>query len=361
MSAIFSAINTPFINEATLKRVMSTRGKDNIFQGIFTRPEEACTEKYSTDTDAAEIQVIRVKPNAGKARTIGEEMNGGFFNSDSTYLPTTEAYGIKILNTIDYNIDIPSNEQGMMNVDLVEAEMSNLTGKVNRNVNACTMAAQLAKWLTCQAKGTSAVGDAATGNKVVVDATPGANAYYGYLVDANAYLDAGNEAQGIDTYPRDKRAFLLRSSLNASLKKQGVIIGGSNYGQIMVRTGALDSETKLESILGFVGEVDNTPCYVASNPVWNDVEKYLGLTAGALDKVLGICVCAIGTGRALAFNDSVKTIPSPNGQGTRIQPKYRFGAECWDEYSVVPIVANDYATIGQKGQEFKVIAPGSRA
>ena len=43
------------------------------------------------------------------------------------------------------------------------------------------------------------------------------------------------------------------------------------------------------------------------------------------------------------------------------QAKYRFGAECWDEYSVVPIVANGYTTIGTKGQQFTVVAPGSRA
>ena len=61
MAALFSAINTPFVNAVTLKRIMATRGKDNIFQGIVTRPEEACTEKYSTDTDAAEIQIIRLK------------------------------------------------------------------------------------------------------------------------------------------------------------------------------------------------------------------------------------------------------------------------------------------------------------
>lgn len=361
MSAIFAAINTPFINEATLKRIMSTRGKDNIFQGIVTRPEECCTEKFSTDTDAAEIQIIRVKPNAGQARQIGADKNGGYFNSDNSYIATTEAYGIKILNTIDYNIDVPTNMQDMINVDVAEAELKNLTGKVSQNINAMTIAAQLAKWLTSQAQGKTAVGDAATGNKVTVDAQPGDKAYLGYLIDANGYLDEGNESQGIDTYPRENRAFLLRSSLNGSLKKQGVIIGGSNMGQIMVRTGALDAETTLESILGYVGEVDDTPCYVVSNPVWSLAEKYLGLTAGALDKVLGLAVCGIGTGRALAFNEKLKTIPCPTGQGTRIQPKYRFGAECWDEYSIVPIVANDYATIGTMNQQFDVVAPGSRA
>ena len=38
MAAIFANINTPYINEATLKRVMSPAVKDNIFQQVQTKP-----------------------------------------------------------------------------------------------------------------------------------------------------------------------------------------------------------------------------------------------------------------------------------------------------------------------------------
>ena len=356
MSALFAAINTPFVNDVTLKRIMSTRGKDNIFQGIFTRPEEACTEKYSTDTDAAEIQIIRVKPNNIDAREIGGENNGGYFNEDDAYTSRTEAYPIRILQTIDRNIDIPANMQDMINVDVAEAELSNLIGDVDTNVNAITIAAQFCKWLNCQAAASP------TGNKVEIDQNPGDKAYLGYAIDANAKLDEGNfEGQGVQTYPRNKRAFIFSPDFAASLKKQGVIIGGSNFGQIMVRTGALDNETKLEEVLGFIGEVDNTPCYVCAPAVYRVAEKYLGLAPHALDGIKGFAVSAIGTGRALAFNESVKTIPSPKGQGIRIQPKYRFGAECWDEYSLVPIVSYGYSSPIAQGEELVVKGTRSRS
>ena len=71
MANILGDIKTPYVNEATLKRIMSSRVKENIFQGIFTRPGEAVTEKFSDDTDAAQIQVIRIKPNTNDAREIG--------------------------------------------------------------------------------------------------------------------------------------------------------------------------------------------------------------------------------------------------------------------------------------------------
>jgi hypothetical protein len=61
---------------------------------------------------------------------------------------------------------------------------------------------------------------------------------------------------------------------------------------------------------------------------------------------VGIVCSAVGTGRALAFNSAIKQIPSPSGQGIRLQPKYRMGAECWDALSVVPIVKAGFAVPG---------------
>ena len=139
MANILGDIKTPYVNEATLKRIMSSRVKENIFQGIFTRPGEAVTEKFSDDTDAAQIQVIRIKPNSNDAREIGAPNNGAWFNSAGASTPTTEAYGIDIITTIDYMIDIPTNQQDMMNVDVAEAELTNLSGKVKNIVFSHTL------------------------------------------------------------------------------------------------------------------------------------------------------------------------------------------------------------------------------
>ena len=188
MSQIFAGIDTPFINTATLKRVMNNRQKDNIFQGVFTRPNEACTEKYSDDVDAAEIQVIRVKPKDAAARELGADVNGAFFNSEKASQPATAAYGIRIITTIDDMIDIPTNMQGMINVDLAEAELANLYGRVDRNVNALTMAAQIAKVLSSN-----------KANIVTLAASPEKGAYKEALGDANAFRDDGNLDEGIDT------------------------------------------------------------------------------------------------------------------------------------------------------------------
>lgn len=357
MGAIFADIKTPYVNELTLKRNLVPRVKENIFQGIVTRPNEACTEKFSTDTDAAELQIIRSKPNDKQAREIGADVNGGYFNSEDAVQPTTEAYPIRILTTIDYNIDIPTNAQDMINVDLAEAELQNLSGKVDRNINALTIAAQLAKNFNDIAKGTIP-----TSNWVTITAASAAKgAWKNALIDAGAKLDEGNEAQGIDLYPSEQRAILVRPSVRSKLMRDGeILIGGSNIAQEMQADGGLSPNASRFDVNGFAGYVDGMPVYVVSPVVFKLVEKYLGLASGALDNVYGLVVSAIGTGRALAFNSVMKTIPSPQGQGIRLQPKYRMGAECWDGLSVVPIVETAFTNPATSEKLLTVTAPGSR-
>lgn len=349
MATLFADIKTPYVNESTLKRVMASRVKENIFQGIMTKPGEAVTEKFSEDTDASEIQVIRVKPQTSEAREIGADKNGNWFNSADASTATTEAYGIKILTTIDDMIDIPTNQQDMINVDVADAELQNLAGRVNKNVNAMTIAVQLAKNFNDVKAGT--VED----NKVTV----ADGDYLGAIIEAGAKLDDGNEAQGIDAYPDKERAIFVRSSAKASLLKKGqIVIGGSNDAQSIVRKGGLDADTTPEvATTGYLGEVNNMPVYMASKPIWTLAEKYMGLEAGALNNVEMLVVSGAGTGRALAFSSAIKMIDSPNGQGRRIQPKYRFGAECWDALSVVPVVNSSFTA---PSSTITVKAPGSR-
>ena len=348
MAGLFADIKTPFVNEATLKRIMSSRVKENIFQNIFTRPNEAVTEKFSEDTDAAEIQVIRVKPDGSDAREIGDDLNGNWFNGESASYSTTAAYGIKILTTIDRNIDIPTNQQNMMNVDVAEAELANLAGRVNRNINAMTIAEQLHKNFTDVAAGTVAK------NWITVTNDD----YLGALIEAGGKLDDGNAAEGVDAYPDGARAVIVRSSVKTALLKKGqVIIGGSDAAQNILRKGGLSENDRPEvASTAYVGEVANMPVYVASQVVWTLAERYLGLTPGRLDGVQMLVVSAVGTLRALAFNSAMKIIDSPDGQGRRLQPKYRMGTSCIDALSVVPVVDSSFVA----PSNITIKAPASR-
>lgn len=354
MPQLFADIKTPFVNEATLKRHMSSKVKENIFQNIFTRPGEAVTEKFTEDTDAAEIQVIRIKPHDSDAREIGADINGGWFNNSDAHTANTEAYPIRILTTVDDLIDIPTNQQDMMNVDVAEGELANLSGKVYRNVNALTIAAQLCKNFNDVAS------EKIENNWVRLDASN--PDYLAAIIDAGAKLDCGNEDEGIDAYPDDNRAVFLRPTAKAAMLKKGqIIIGGSNAAQNILRKGGLDEDTTPDvAASGYIGEIDNMPAYAASPAVWNLAARYLGKTAADLAGVEMLVVSAIGTGRALAFNNAIKIIDAPGGQGRRLQPKYRMGAECWDGLSVVPVVKSDFNNPATSAAQLTVKAPGSR-
>lgn len=344
--ATFADIKTPHINELTLKRILSAQVKENIFQGIVIKPEEGVTEKYSENTDAAEIQVIRVKPNENNARELGTTENGGWFNGKSATQPATEAYGIQLVQVIDRNIDIPSNAQGMIDVDLASKEAENLAGLVNRNINAATIAAYIAKNFNNVAGYDKKNANATATSITAVDRnwiTHDSQTYVNDIIDALAKLDAGNEAEGIDVYPDEKRAVYVRATLKSEMLKGMMALNGGTSIVAIANKGALvPGETPKAATTGYIGELANAPVYLLSDPAWSLAEKYLGLPKGALSKVVAIAVSSIGTGRALAFNSAIKQIPSPEGQGVRIQPKYRFGVECWDALSVVPVFSSEY-------------------
>lgn len=350
---LFADIKTPMINEATLKRIMSPRVKKNIFQGVILRPNEAVTEQFSTDTSSSEIQVLRTRLVEDYARELGADINGNWFNSQDASFSTTEAYPIRIIDEIDRNIDIPTVQQDMMSISLAEAELSNLAGKVNRAINAMTIATQLCTNFNGIATGVIEK------NWVELDTTPD---YLSAIIEAGAKLDEGNPAEGIDAYPDDMRAIIVRPEAKKELLKKGqVIIGGSDSAQKILRKGGLDDDTTPEvASTGYIGEINNMPVYVASPNIFNLAAKYMGVRADAINGVKAMVVSAIGTGRALAFNAAIKIIDAPGGQGRRLQPKYRMGAQCWDGLSVVPIVANGFTNPASSTSLLKVKAPGSR-
>jgi hypothetical protein len=230
----------------------------------------------------------------------------------------------------------------MINIDLLEGEVKNLAGIVNRNINAMTIAAMIAKNFNnvagCDKRNSNAsitFSDPVASNWVIK--TSG-DKYVDLLIDACAKLDDGNPDQGIDPYPENERAIIIRPALKAEVLKSMVGLYGGVGVYDVLKNGGLDRNTKpAVATTGYVGEINNTPVYCASAVVWSLAERYLGLTAGTLDNLVALVVSGTGTGRALAFNSKIKTVDAQEGQGLKLQPKYRFGAECWDALSVVPV------------------------
>lgn len=353
MANSFANFNEPYINGSTLKRLYSSVVKENIFQDIFVKDGEGCQEKYCEDTTVAQVTVLRILPGNQFPRSMSGTSNNGFFNADSPLINETTAYPIDILDLVDYMTDIPEVQQDMMSTDLAANRAKILGGQVATAVNAITIAAQLCKNFN------DVYNEVIEDNKIALGASPSTGDYLKAVVDASAKLDDGDPENGVNTFPIESRALYIRSSFKAKLMAEGqLIVGGSNYAQQMIADGGLAPGAKSNNTTGYCGKILDIPTYMAGGNVWNMVEGYLGLAKGALANLHGVMVSSYGTGRGLSFNASIKQIDSPAGAGIRMQPLYRFGADCWEALSVVPIVANGWSN--PSTGSLSVMAPGSR-
>ena len=348
-----TSFSTPKLDGQALRRVTSQQIKENIFQDIVALPEKGVTEKFSTDTDASEIRVIRQLIPDFKARQLGATVNGGYFNSENPVMPQSAEYGIKILYMIDNSIDYPTVMDEMVELPVAEATNKNVAGLVARNINASTIAHQLAAVINKYV----ADGNGNNINRVAADANGNIK---DALLDASAMLDDGDSGNGVDMFPTDGRQIFIRASQKATLLKTGnIIIGGSNYAQEMLKRGVISPDTYKDSDLRTIGEIDGIPVSVVNKTVWDLAEKWMGLDAGTLDGIVGLVVAGMATARALAFNNSVKIIDSPNGQGKRAQYKYRWGLEIFHIKGIVPISKNDFGWSTAFTTAITITAPGS--
>lgn len=341
---------TPKLDGEALRRYTSESLKENIFQEIIALPEKGVTEKFSTDTDASEIRVIRQTVPSIDARELGATVNGGYFNSQSPIIPQSVEYGIKVLYMIDRDIDYPTVMDEMVELPVAEATNKGVAGIVARNINASTLAHQLTAVI-------NAIIGGATMNTVTLAS---ATAVKEAILDANAKLDDGDSNGGIDCFPVNGRQCFIRASLRPKLMATGqLIIGGSNYAQDMLAKGIISPDTYKSEGLAYIGEVDGVPVSIIAKVAWTLAESYMQLSTGDLDAVVGLVVAGIATARVLAFNNSVKIIDCPRGQGKTAQYKYRWGIEVFNPLGIVPIfdVGKTYADVSSTA--ITILAPAS--
>jgi len=370
-TGVLSQFTAPSIDGQAVKRVLATAIMENYVQDVIMRDGCGVTEKFTTDTDAFEVRVVRENPLTQNARNLGATINGGYFNGTGYEQPASTEYGLRLDYVIDQNVDIPANMQDMFPLDVVSATTRNLGQLVSRNVNASTLATQIASNLNHNAQ-LQEDGTAPTWQAVTLGTTDLAQSF----LQASATLDNGDEDNGVDIFPVDQRVAMWRPTIRPYLLKTGsIIVGGSNFAQVMLASGKVDpsSGKPREYLGGYFGDIDRTPQHIASNAIWKLAELYLGLSAGALDDVYGLLGASIGTGRGLAFNSTLKVIDSPVGQGMRMQPKYRWGVETWFSQSIVLFVKTAFTNPGFGGvvdgtvvnsayaNWLTVTPPGSRA
>jgi hypothetical protein len=340
------------VNSSATQVLAAKQIKENLFVGLLHRDGKGVTEH--TETNASTIRIMKPAVPTGSARelgAVGASANGGWFNNQPAGFQNIDEYDLPLLYIYDLMTDIPEVMEDMVPVSVFDATTKNIGGRISTEINASTIAHQLADRFNAAHTANGWAGIA------VVEGTTGKVAYDAVMA-ASAKLDDGDETLGIQGYPFEERELLLRASFRQKLMGEtGIILGGSNYAQSMVAKGALSPEAAKEYGSMYCGEIDLIPCFITPAPIWKRAGEWTADgDATIFDRVDAILCAASATDRGISTQDYIKVIDSPAGAGKRLQPKVRWGINVCYGSGIVPIVQN-----GAPLDECTVVAPGSRA
>ena len=339
------------VNNSATQVLAAKQIKENIFVDLLHRDGKGVTDHY--ETNVSTLRILKATPHSGNARQLSAGTNGGWFDSTAPDFQNIVEYDLNLLYIYDRVTDIPEVQEDLVPVSVFDATNKNIAGRVATEINASTLANQLADRLNAADTGNA-------WNDVAVVIGTGDKAAYDAVMDASTQLDNGDEANGIQSFPFEQRELIMRPEFRRALMSQtGVILGGSNFAQSMVAKGSLSPEDMKTFGNMYCGEVDLVPCYICPAPIWNRAAAWLGSTGTtAIAGVQALMVAASATDRGISTMDYVKVVDSPDGAGKRLQPKVRWGVNVAYGAGIVPIVANGTAV---PSAQLTVTAPGSRA
>ena len=323
---------SPKIDLYAAKRILAGRLMQNVTQGLFFRDGQGITEDFTQDVMAAQVRILRHRRPTIKSRTMRETplLNDGHFNTLAPEQPRTKEYKLDLLEVYDQNVDIADVLEQMIGIGALNLEAQGIEDQLTRLINAYTFAVQIAEALNLDAEEVVANGVGATtliklgSNDKLIEK----------FFEAHSNLDNGSIEDDIDTFSHNGRIAVFTPEAKFQLvssEKAVFEVGSSRAVQLLEIGAAGGLETRPETnVTGFFGTLNSTPLHMVSKPIWALVEEYLDLTPGSLaNNVLGMVVASEATGRGIAFQNSIKIIDNPRGQGYRLQPLTRWGAECW--------------------------------
>lgn len=332
-----ASFTAPTINGLAAQIIFAATAMENIYQAEIETGGRGCTQKFSSDTSGAQIRVIRPLPLPVKARELGASINGGNFSA-YTYQPESQEYGLNIITVIDDQVDIPDVRMDMIPVDIAKMYIQNLSDKVVLNINAIKIAA---RFYTC-----FSAFDADATSAYVETYTSASDNLLKKIVSTNAKLNKGDSTHGVSVFPMRDRIGLVSADYYADLLSvSGILsLGGANYGYDILKKGGLDANSETPDFVdnGFMGVIVGIPFHCVSDLVLETASEYLGFNENVFSGVVAHISSAHGNLFGLATGNSINVIPCPNGQGARLQPKYRMGAACILPKSVAWLVANTW-------------------
>ena len=313
-----SDFTAPSINGNVARRVLANEALRGVAQGAIETNGRGVTQRFSNDTTGAQIRIVQFMPFNLEARELGASLNGENFDTNTALQGMTNGLGVDVITVINRNIDIPQVTQDMLPIDLLGQYTYNLQMSINNNINAMTTAGKFV----------ASMNDAVAGGDeiIVIDPTQEPEALKYDLILGNTKLNDGSPSAGLSYFPENDRIYVFKSTFVPFLFQSGVIIaGGSNYAQDILAQGGVSVGANPRLNDGYIGQFMGVPVHMMTTTVWNLAAKYAGINAWQFDDVYGYVSSGYANVRAIAQQDTMKIIDSPDGAGIRIQPNFRMG------------------------------------
>lgn len=207
------------VNDSATQVLAAKQVKENIFLDLVHKDGYGVTQQE--ETNVSTLRIFKVRPITDDARQIGASSNGSWFNGGDIGTANVVEYDLNLLYIYDQCIDIPEVQEDLVPVSVMDNTTKNIGGRVATEINASTLAVQLAA--KYNAAKTAGKWD---GEAIVMDEEGNA---YTAVQKASELLDDGDEANGIQSFPFAERQILMRPSFRTSLlSAKGVLLGGSN-------------------------------------------------------------------------------------------------------------------------------------
>ena len=324
------------INGSSVDIKISTKILENYFQGDCEADGFGVTSNYSqtSDLNAGYVRILKPAYLSMETRQLGATVNGSSYSADALFISNGE-YLLPVVEVLDEPIDMPYNNFAMVPQLSRDDFTKQVGGQIAKVKNGLSLAAKLYKsWYEDAAHKSELTFNTSSGN---LRAT---------LDQAEDALNAGIPSIGIDAFPEDTRNITFLNGYTQYMRATGAfIVGGSNYAQDMMKSGAVDPTSEKNFLRnGFRGVYGAVPLHLISGLKIAVAEHFLGFPIGtiAASGLVAVESSAIANHFGVSDSGIQAMSPSPLEQGTRVFPNYRMGAATFYTQGNVVIVNQSF-------------------
>lgn len=290
---------------------------ENLYAGNFTPVGYVVNADYQGfSTDTFTVGITRINRPGGATRTIGAEVNGGFFNTENVKTPTNTTVPMFMDRLYDQVFDIPYSLEDSVPYSYVENIASGIASEVGEQMGADTL---VEMYNAVKGKDKNLV---KFGTGEYTDIFPA-------LTKANEILSEGDIETGDRAFPAANRSLVGTPEVFTKLlNSEKFILTGSDKA-----FSTLESAYQGVNYEAFKGVIAGLAAFQAPSSL---------MPKSTQGKVLAFVDHPSAVTRAY-YDRGVRAIPSPVGQGTRLQPYYRWGVKAVRPAGIVGIVSSDWA------------------